>query len=227
MSKGEKRPVWFKLYLHQKPIIDSVPDEVVGQAIKAALHYFATREELPLDVLPMVVYSSFKPHIEESFADYERDVRNGHKGGRPQKPPVTHDKGGLPTPTQEEKEEDKETEEEKETVSKADKLPSKANKKLNNSNAEKCDSFDLFWAAYPKKVGKAEARKAFTKVIVSTDILVAAIEKQKKSKQWTKDGGQFIPNPSTWLNQGRWEDELDIGITPQTSGVKYNLDKEI
>ena len=104
MSKGEKRPSWFKLFLHQKPIIDSVPDEVVGQAIKAAFHYFATKEELQLDVLPMVVYSSFKPYIEESFTDYERDVRNGHKGGRPQKPPVTPGKGGLPPRTQAEAE---------------------------------------------------------------------------------------------------------------------------
>lgn len=121
MCKGEKRPSWFKLFLHQKPIIDSVPDEVVGQAIKAAFHYFATREELQLDVLPMVVYSSFKPYIEESFTDYERDVRNGRKGGRPQKPPVTPGNGGVPPRTQAEAEADAEAE--KEAVSKADKPP--------------------------------------------------------------------------------------------------------
>ena len=121
MHKGEKRPSWFKLFLHQKPIIDSVPDEVVGQAIKAAFHYFATKEELQLDMLPMVVYSSFKPYIEESFTDYERDVRNGHKGGRPQKPPVTPGKGGLPSPTQAEADADAEAEAEKETGNKADK----------------------------------------------------------------------------------------------------------
>ena len=104
MSKGEKRPSWFKLFLHQKPIIDSVPDDVVGKAVKAAFHYFATREETELDALAIVVYSSFKPYIEESFTDYERDVRNGHKGGRPQKPPVTTGKGGLPSLTQAEAE---------------------------------------------------------------------------------------------------------------------------
>ena len=119
MHKGEKRPSWFKLFLHQKPIIDSVPDDVVGKAVKAAFHYFATKEEMELDVLPMVVYSSFKPYIEESFTDYERDVRNGHKGGRPQKPPVTPGKGGLPSPTQAEA--DAEADAEKETGNKADK----------------------------------------------------------------------------------------------------------
>lgn len=128
MSKGEKRPSWFKLFIHQKPIIDSVPDEVVGQAIKAAFHYFATKEEPQLDVLPMVVYSSFKPYIEESFADYERDVRNGHKGGRPQKPPVTPGKGWLPSRTQAEAETEAEAEAEteKEAVSKADKPPTRS-----------------------------------------------------------------------------------------------------
>lgn len=119
MSKGEKRPSWFKLFLHQKPIIDSVPDEVVGKAVKAAFHYFATKEETELDALAMVVYSSFKPYIEESFTDYERDVRNGHKGGRPQKPPVTPGKGGLPSPTQAEAD----AEAEKEAGNMADKPP--------------------------------------------------------------------------------------------------------
>ena len=121
MHKGEKRPSWFKLFLHQKPIIDSVPDDVVGKAVKAAFHYFATKEEMELDVLPMVVYSSFKPYIEESFTDYERDVRNGHNGGRPQNPPVTPGKGGLPSPTQAEADAEADADAEKETGNKADK----------------------------------------------------------------------------------------------------------
>ena len=121
MSKGEKRPSWFKLFLHQKPIIDSVPDEVAGQAIKAAFHYFATGEELPLDTLPMVVYATFKPYIEESFNDYERDIRNGRKGGRPPKPRVTPGQGGQPSPTEAEAEAEAETE----AVGMADKPPAR------------------------------------------------------------------------------------------------------
>ena len=125
MHKGEKRPSWFKLFLHQKPIIDSVPDDVVGKAVKAAFHYFATKEEMELDVLPMVVYSSFKPYIEESFTDYERDVRNGHKGGRPPKPTVSPGKGGLPSPTQAEADAEADADAEKEAGNKADKPPSR------------------------------------------------------------------------------------------------------
>lgn len=71
--------------------------------------------------------------------------------------------------------------------------------------------FDRFWKSYPRKVAKENARKAFAKLKPNDELLnamLSAIEKQKKSEQWTKDGGQFIPHPATWLNQHRWEDEM-------------------
>ena len=70
------------------------------------------------------------------------------------------------------------------------------------------EAFERFWVAYPKKVGKEAARRAFDKVKTSVDVLVSAIEMQKRSEQWQTENGRFIPNPATWLNQGRWEDEL-------------------
>ena len=112
MGKGDKRPSWFKMFIHQKPIVDSVPDAVVGQAIKAAFNYFDSREEPQLDALPMVVFSAIKPYIDESFADYDRDVRNCYRGGRPKKPPVTPGKGGHPSQTQAEAEAEAEAESE-------------------------------------------------------------------------------------------------------------------
>ena len=68
--------------------------------------------------------------------------------------------------------------------------------------------FDQFWTSYPKKVGKEAAKKAFDRVNVPVETLLAAIERQKCSDQWSRDNGRYIPNPATWLNQGRWEDEL-------------------
>ena len=79
------------------------------------------------------------------------------------------------------------------------------------------DDFDKFWAAYPKKVGKQSARKAFDKVKVPVKTLVTAVERQKCSSQWSTDGGQYIPHPTTWLNQGRWEDEADPVIQTNSS----------
>lgn len=74
--------------------------------------------------------------------------------------------------------------------------------------APKGADFDVFWLNYPKKVGKDAARKAFSRVKVPVETLLTAIEQQKCSRQWQEDGGQYIPNPATWLNQGRWQDEL-------------------
>ena len=75
--------------------------------------------------------------------------------------------------------------------------------------AEETDDFDAFWQAYPKKVGKQAARRAFEKVKdVPLQTILNAIEQQKKMKQWQDNNGQFIPHPSTWLNRGSWDDEL-------------------
>ena len=72
------------------------------------------------------------------------------------------------------------------------------------------DAFDHLWAVYPKKVGKDAARKAFAKRRPNAQLLaqmLAAVTAQAASAAWAKDGGQYIPNPATWLNEGRWQDE--------------------
>ena len=57
--------------------------------------------------------------------------------------------------------------------------------------------------------------KAFSKVSVPVKTLIDAVNSQKNSEQWRKDNGQYIPNPATWLNQGRWDDVLtEAGAQP-------------
>lgn len=69
------------------------------------------------------------------------------------------------------------------------------------------ESFNRFWEQYPKKIGKGAAEKAWMKVSPELELrIIAAITAQKKSEQW-KDP-QYIPHPATWLNQRRWEDEV-------------------
>jgi uncharacterized protein YdaU (DUF1376 family) len=73
--------------------------------------------------------------------------------------------------------------------------------------------FDLFWKAYPKKIGKGAAQKSWKKIKPSKKLsatIIEAVKMQSKSPQWTKDGGQFIPHPATWLNQERWNDEVFV-----------------
>jgi hypothetical protein len=84
-------------------------------------------------------------------------------------------------------------------------------------------AFEEFWNCYPKKMAKAAARKAFPKVTVGLDVLIAAVERSKQSREWQKDDGQFVPYASTWLNGRRWEDHLEIDLpkiaTPPTRNV--------
>jgi hypothetical protein len=75
-----------------------------------------------------------------------------------------------------------------------------------------CDpKFITFWTAYPKKIGRGAAEKAWGKAHVNGELesVLAALAVQKCSAQWKKNGGEFIPNPSTWINQKRWLDEPD------------------
>jgi len=95
--------------------------------------------------------------------------------------------------------------------------PSKAEirKAKRNTSAEKNNEterrFATFWDSYPLKVGKEAARKAFERISPDDALLITmldALEKHKRSSRWTTNNGRYIHNPSTWLNQKRWEDEL-------------------
>lgn len=86
----------------------------------------------------------------------------------------------------------------------------------NNNNGKKqymSDFFDQFWKIYPSKNSKAAALKSFNKLAPDPELfsqMMAAVEIQKAEKTRLKETGQFCPawpNPSTWLNNRRWEDE--------------------
>lgn len=79
------------------------------------------------------------------------------------------------------------------------------------SKAKQTDErFDEFWKAYPRKVNKAQAEKAWLGADIDGEVfgrIISALSWQTESDAWTEQGGKFIPYPSTYLNQRRWEDE--------------------
>ena len=86
-------------------------------------------------------------------------------------------------------------------------------KGIEGEEEQNCASaFELFWAAYPKKVGKRESQIKWKQLKPDIEQCVRAIEHQKKTEQWRKDGGQFIPHPATWLHQGRWDDAPKVEL---------------
>jgi hypothetical protein len=81
------------------------------------------------------------------------------------------------------------------------------------------EGFQDFWKSYPKKIGKQEAKREWIKQNGNRPDLfsvISKIEDLKKSDQWKKDGGQYIPHPATWLNRGGWDDEVKIDVKKQS-----------
>lgn len=71
-------------------------------------------------------------------------------------------------------------------------------------------TFDAFWDIYPKHKDKQKARRAWAKIkpdAALLEIILRAVKAQAASEDWTRDGGRYVPYPSTWLNGRRWEDE--------------------
>ncbi len=72
-------------------------------------------------------------------------------------------------------------------------------------------TFDRFWDAYPKKVGKEPTWKLWQRLKPDAgllDTILDALQLHRKSHQWVRNSGQFVPDPKTWVSQRRWEDEL-------------------
>lgn len=80
----------------------------------------------------------------------------------------------------------------------------------NTEKAKQTEMFTRFWAAYPNRKAKKNARKAWDRLKPTEQLLetiLAAIEREKHSPQWQRENGRFIPLPASWLNGERWEDE--------------------
>lgn len=89
-----------------------------------------------------------------------------------------------------------------------EKKPRARTKSLLAPEVEK--NFETFWSSYPNKTAKKKAWDIWVKLQPTGtlfDVIMQGLERSRKSSQWMKDGGQFIPHPTTWLNQERWTDE--------------------
>lgn len=86
------------------------------------------------------------------------------------------------------------------------------------------ENFDRFWAIYPRKTGKGEARKAWLKAIVlaTPDLIIAGVERYAPTR--IGEDPKYTPLPTTWLNQQRWEDEPE---TPRPAGPQTRRQQNI
>lgn len=121
-------------------------------------------------------------------------------------------KGGRPK-----KQEVLEETQEKQSVSKK---PKKTQKSQDKDKDKDKDShpynppqggFDRFWNEYPRKVGKEKAKTSWKKIADDPELvetIIESVRQHKRTDQWNRDNGEYIPYPATFLNQHRWEDEV-------------------
>jgi hypothetical protein len=87
--------------------------------------------------------------------------------------------------------------------------------------------FDEFWERYPKKRSKGRAERVWVKIKPDEQLFKAihdGLERAKKSEEWRKENGRYIPYPATWLNAKGWEDEF-VASSSVTNKVNHNPDK--
>jgi len=67
--------------------------------------------------------------------------------------------------------------------------------------------FDSFWALYPNRLGKGEARTAFVKAVDKVGVEKVVGGAQRLADDPNLPPKQYVPRPATWLNQERWDDD--------------------
>lgn len=84
-------------------------------------------------------------------------------------------------------------------------------------------SFDTFWQAYPRRVAKMEAKKAYDKALKSAthQEIMDGVQRYAIYTQSTEH--RFIKHPASWLRAGCWEDELTDNrkLAPQSVGSVF------
>lgn len=83
-------------------------------------------------------------------------------------------------------------------------------------DADDLEGWEEFWAAYPRKVSKASAQKAYVTALKNTTPEVVMRGLNAAVAAWKQDGQdpKFIPHAATWINGKRWEDEPLTDLAP-------------
>ena len=207
----------FILYLQQRSVFDGLEDAEAGKLIKTIFSYVCDENPQPtgmtkyaFEIIKPVLKADLKKY-EEKKEKYAENIRK--RWNKEEKEKIqsnTMEYNGIPSDSV------YVNDNVNVNVNVNDNVLSKDNE-LNNrdiniscAKEEKNESiFESFWKAYPRKIGKEKCRNWFKSHKPKEDLvqqMIEAVEQQKKSKQWSDP--QYIPHPYTWLNQGRWEDEL-------------------
>ena len=217
---GKKKS--FLIYFDWEETLNMLTDKELGIVFRALFRYAKNGEPTDFqDRTLSAIFTILKGHIDRDIRKYEEicELRSeyGKKGGL--KSGITRKNKSISGTSDNEAKQSKSL---KTETNEADKDNEKDIDKDNDTDKEIIPSFSektvcaysddflVFWKVYPKKVGKAEAFKQWKKGKIrknDLDDILCALNWQKNSSQWCASSGRYIPNPSTYISQRRWEDE--------------------
>lgn len=181
----------FTFYRSFYEAILKIPEEKRWQVMEAVIRFALNLEEPEgLDDEQLMYFILAKPTLEASWRKAISGTiggKNGHRG-----PAKKISKGEIENENEIELEIELETETETET-----------------------EGFRAFWERYPVKVGRAAAWEAWECVCLNERDILSGLEDWILSKQWSMEGGRFIPKPEKFLEEGWWQQK------PASVGVPY------
>lgn len=199
-------------------MVQKLPDDKAGKLLKLILAHVHGRDVITDDLVIDIAFEPIKAQLTRDAEKWENTCKArseaGKKGGRPKKQSKANKPIGFFEKQNKAKKADNDNDNDNVNVN--DNVNDNDNENEKTAKASGKDSSDFleFYDAYPKKRGKADALKAWmspkNKCKPDLDELLKILNTHIQSNDWTKDNGQFIPNPSTWINQHRWEDEMEV-----------------
>lgn len=209
-----------KVYFDFEERTEMLNEVEQGRLLLTMLRYAQGKKLPELKGNERFLFPVFKADIDREAAIYATKIENGAKGGRPKQ----KTENNLTKPS--------ETEENPNSKNKNKNKNKNENKNKTEEQDEILSLFSRFWSVYPNKVKKSVAEKSWVKINPDnalTDRIIADVE-QRKRTEWAGDGARFIPHPTTYLNQRRWEDETAPmerkEFTPKASQPNPALDYE-
>jgi hypothetical protein len=170
--------------------IPSWPAENVPQSPNVAKSWRSQLDEVPNCAIKATAASAIRAFLAERGQAFLKAFGE-----------ASPEESSKPSPIQ-----DQDQEQIQEQVQKQERPP----RKRRAASATALAEFERFYSAYPRKIKRSKALKAWEALAPDAALqsrMFEALEWQCRQPGWLEKGGKFIPYPASWLSDRRWEDE--------------------
>lgn len=207
----------FVLFTEYGEKLARLTDEQLGALFRLVFAYVETGT-IPTveDQMIGMAFDFIRADLDRQAENYTRKVEAGRKGGVAKASTAKQKlaEPSMPKQSLAEASTIKQNVAEPSTVYLNKNKNKNVNKNVNKNIKEYIPSFFEFWNLYPRKIGKATAEAAYKKKCTSAEVERQILDGVRRYNtlqwsHWSSDRTQYIPHPTTWLNQERWKDEVE------------------